>query len=428
MSGKQKYIGTTFKYKNLEVNMEQTEVIETIPTNIFIPTESIKEAYQDTVIRLISRHEYYAHILLQLKVSFVDKPNFTLGVTIRQGNVHLIVGTEFFLKSTNDKRVFYLQHEMAHIILGHLAAERSGNPEDHKIMNIAMDTAIHEILTNAKSLFVGEKDIKICTVESIRELTKDNSIKNNETTEYYFNFLKSLKEELKEKFKDFKFDEHEFGEGEGEGEGTPFDIDVAKALTVGLLEKAKSKMGAGTTPGEAEITIEKYRKSKKDWRAILRRYTASMVDSNVKTTRNKRNRRYGFIIPGKKKTFNPKVVAIVDTSGSMDSERISKVWGELYKLEKQGYEITIIEADAAVHRVMEFNSKKCPQLKGGGGTLYQPALDAAAKLNPDICIYMTDLDPADKVTKAKFSVIWMCVVETPPWKPDFGVIINVGGE
>ena len=399
------------------------EVITEIPA-VKIDPNVVRESYQDTVIRLISRHEFYAHILLQLKVRFVDNPKMTLGVGIRNSQVELVVGNEFFMKSNNDQRVFYLQHEMAHIILGHLGLERRGDPNDHKIMNIAMDTAIHEILINSKTLFTDDKFIKPCTVEGLRKMVENNDIKNNETTEYYFNFLKQLKEEIREKLKDYKFDEHDFQEGDGDG--NPFDIDLGKALTVGLLEKAKEKMGAGTTPGEAEITIEKYKKSVKNWRAILRRYTTSMVDSNTKVTRNKRNRRYGFVIPGKKKTFKPRVVCIVDTSGSMDKDRLDKVMAELLKMEKQGYEIMLIEADAAVQKVREFSSRGNLKIHGGGGTLYNPALDEATKLNPDVCIYMTDLDPADIATKRRYPVIWMDVSGGKgSYKPDFGVIVEV---
>lgn len=388
---------------------------------VILPKESIKDAFQNTVIRLISRHEYYAHILLQLKVSFIDNPKLTLGVGISNSQVHLYIGNDFFLNSSDDQRVFYLQHEMAHIMLGHLGLERRGNVEDHKIMNIAMDTAIHEILTQSKSLFPDKEFMQPCTVESLREMCKDDTIKNNETTEYYFNFLKTLKDDLKEKLKDFKFDEHNFAEKESEA-----NIDIGKALTVGILEKAKEKMAAGTIPGEAELTIEKYKKNAKNWRAILRRYATSMVDNNTKVTKNKRNRRYGFIIPGKKKTFNPKIVAIVDTSGSMDSDRIAKVFVELVRMEKQGYEILLIEADAKVQKVREFSSRGNIKFNGGGGTLYQPALDQAAKLNPDVCIYMTDLDPADSPVKPRFNMIWLDVSGGSGFfKPDFGTIITV---
>lgn len=393
-----------------EIEIKEIELVDTSLLDY-------RRAYEDTVITLISRNEFYAHILLQLNVTFL-KGFPTLGVGVKDSKVNLIIGIEFFMKSTVDQRVFYLMHEMAHIILGHLGLERKGNKEDHRIMNIAMDTAIHEILIQAKSLFKKENDIKPCTVESLRELTKNNSIKNNETTEYYFNFLKTLKDEITDKIKNF--DEHDFVEGEE----SDSDSDIAKALSLGILEKAINKTGAGDIPSDALLSVEKLRKSSKNWRAILRRYTNSVVDSDIKSTRNKRNRRYGFIVPGRKKTFKPKVVGIIDTSGSMGPERIDSVFAELLKMEKQGYEIILIEADAKVHKVHEFNSRKDIEFTGGGGTLYQPSLDAAAKLKPDICIYLTDLDPADKPLKPKFPVIWAAVADGG-FKPSFGVIITI---
>jgi predicted metal-dependent peptidase len=288
-------------------------------------------------------------------------------------------------------------------------------------MNIAMDTAIHEILTQAKTLFPNEDDIEPCTVESIRKLTGSDDIKNNETTEYYFNFLKQLKNDLIDQLG--KFDEHDFTEGDPNGEG----VDIGKALTVGLLEKAKAQAGAGNVPGEALLTIEKFKKSITNWRAILRRFTTSMVDDNVRISRNKRNRRYGFVIPGKKKSFKPKVVAIVDTSGSMDQSRLAGVWSELIKMEKQGYEIVLIEADAKVQKIREFSSRGDIKFSGGGGTLYQEALDVATTLKPDVCIYLTDMDPADNPTKPRYPVIWAAVARGG-FKPTFGVVIDVGDE
>jgi predicted metal-dependent peptidase len=386
---------------------------------IDINGKNIQQAYEDTIIRMISRSPYYAHILLQLKLQFI--PNFpSAGVGISNGQIRLIIGSSFFLGLNEEQRVFVMMHEMGHIILGHLGTERSGNKEDHKIMNIAMDTAIHEILTQAKVLFTNDEDMNPCTVESLRKLVEDDTIKNNETTEYYFNFLKKLKEELKEKLKDFKFDEHDFTEGDPDSDA----VDIGKALTVGLLEKAGNATGAGEIPSDALVTIDKFKKSVKNWRAILRRYTTSMVDVDTRVTRNKTNRRYGVQLAGKKKKFHPKVVTIVDTSGSMDQDRLADVWKELVRMEKQGYEIMVIEADAKVQKVKEFNSKTNINFTGGGGTLYQEALDVAAKLKPDVVIYLTDLDPADHPTKPRFPVIWAAVARGG-YNPDFGVIIDI---
>ena len=86
------------------------EVITEIPA-VKIDPNVVRESYQDTVIRLISRHEFYAHILLQLKVRFVDNPKMTLGVGIRNSQVELVVGNEFFMKSNNDQRVFIPDHQ-----------------------------------------------------------------------------------------------------------------------------------------------------------------------------------------------------------------------------------------------------------------------------------------------------------------------------
>lgn len=381
--------------------------------------KSINELYQDTIIRLVSRHPFYAHILLQLKVSF-SKDFPTAGVYIKDSSVNMIIGIDFFRSLTEDQRIFILMHEMAHIILGHLAEERKPAVEDRKIANIAMDAAIHEILIQAKSLFVGKDDISPVTVEGLRKMCEDDTIKNNETSEYYFNFLKKLKEELKQKLAEMgEMDSHEFNK---DGE---HDSDLGKALTVGLLERAKKAAGAGTAPGQADITLERLRKSKINWRAVLQRYVTSVADYTHRITRNKRNKRYGFMVPGKKKTFLPKVALIVDTSGSMSQDMLDAAVAEMEKFEKQGFDIWVIEADADVQKkAYEFSKRKFKGLHGGGGTLYQPALDEAARIKCDVAVYVTDMDPADSPVKPKFPVIWLKTAEGS-FKPTFGREISI---
>ena len=370
--------------------------------------------FENVIIRLLSRNEYYGHILLQLKTEFNIRVT-TAGVCIKNSNIHLMINPEWFQLLTPDQQIFVLQHELAHIILGHLGEEKKPNPKDMQIANIAMDTAIHEILTQAKTLF-NDDDVncKLITVEALRQMVNNTGILNNETTEYYFNFLKKEKEELLEKIK--TMDIHGWQNGE--------DPDIGKALTLGVLEAAAQQCSAGTIPGEALVTIDRLKKQTVNWRAALRRYTISQVDINTKTTRNRRNRRYGFLTPGKKKSFCPKVVNIVDTSGSMGVNQLNAVWAELQKMEKQGYDITVIEADTMVQKSYKFDSKKNVTFTGQGGTLYQSALSFAEKFKPDVVIYLTDLDPADIPEKPKFPVIW-AAVSRGGYKPSFGHIIDI---
>jgi len=372
--------------------------------------------YEDTIIRLVSRHKYFAHILLQLKVGF-DKKFPTAGVRIQGSSVHMTIGTEFFEKLTPEQRVFVVCHEMAHIVLGHLGGERLPNKNDHTIANIAKDIAIHEILTDAKVLFPKEGEFKPWTVDSLRKFCEDNSIKENETSEYYFNYLKQVKNELQEKIVSMpNFDEHDWGND---------NPTLGKALTVGILENARKHCGPGDIPGIADLTIDSFKKSKVDWRAVMKRYITSAVDHSYKITRNKRNRRYGFTIPGKKRIFTPTIAFIVDTSGSMSEDMLQMAVAEMVKLEKLGYEIWVIEADATVQKPpYEFKKAKFNGFKGRGGTLYQPAFDAAAKLGCDVAVYVTDMDPADIPLKPKFPVLWLRTAEGS-FHPDFGKILDL---
>lgn len=378
-------------------------------------TTSDSSLLENAIIKLLSRHEYYGHILLQLKIEF-DIACPTAGVTIKNSRLHLSINPTWFGRLSLDQQVFILQHEAAHIMLGHLGEERKPNPIDMRLMNIAMDAAIHEILAQAKTLFVGDADCGPITVEGLRQHLQNDTIESKETSEYYFNFLKQCQNDLIEVLS--TLDVHSWDDNESA------DVDMKKALTVSVLENASRQCSSDRVPSEAISTIERFKKQTVNWRALLRRYITSQLDVDSKVSRSRRNRRYGFLVPGKKRQHCSKIVAIVDTSASMDISQLNAVWSELDRMTKQGYEVTVIEADVAVQRSYLFDPKKTVDFKGRGGTIYQVALDAAMKFVPDVVIYLTDLDPYDVPQKPKFPVVW-AAVDRGGFIPTFGRIVDV---
>ena len=361
---------------------------------------------ENAIIKLINNDEFYAHLLMNMKIS-ASKSIPTLGVGIVDNSLSLLYNEEFFNSFNLEAQCLLLQHECAHVMLGHLIdrAQRV-KPEHRMIKNIAEDAAIHEILTNIKKI----KKLQPVTVEGFNKQWLNEKFLPNKNNEYYFEKLLQIKDAQS---KQQTHDVHDL---------EPGDVDVAKQATMKALENAKQ--AAGKIPAEAELTLEKLRKSAVNWTAALRRYIGSNTSVNKRTSRSRSNRRYGLDVAGSRKSFSPNIAVIVDTSGSMFGEPLEVVWAELAKLDRLDYNITIIEADAAVSRKPYKFKKTLPNFKGGGGTAYQPGIDAALRLHPDLIIYMGDMDAADNPTCPKMPFLWLITGNSNP-PANFGSIIRV---
>lgn len=397
---------------------DQTPAVAT--KDVALPTINM----EDAVIKLISdpNTEFFAHILMQIRIQVSTKVP-TAGVTINKNGVLMYVNPTFWSGHTLNDQCLLLVHEMAHVILGHLY-DRGDNysKEDKMLANIAMDAAIHEIVTGIKtSKGLGEM---VVTVERLRKELNNPNILSNETSEYYFNFLKQQSDKMQEKIKELlkTLDEHDFMENE------EVDSDFSRSITGSILENAmrKTKEGAGNIPQAAEITLNKLNTSKVNWRAILRRYIGSNSDIDKRISRSRRNRRVDDInVAGTRKKFAPNIVLCVDTSGSMGGDPLEQVAAEMLAMTKMGYDIHVVEADCEVKRHYPFDKRKFDNFVGGGGTMYSPAIDFAVKLKPDVIIFLGDGDSADTPVQPKgIPFVWITIGDGNP-PVDWGKQIKV---
>jgi predicted metal-dependent peptidase len=384
---------------------DQTPAVAT--KDVALPTINM----EDAIIKLISdpNTEFFAHILMQIRIQVSTKVP-TAGVTVNKNGVLMYVNPTFWAGHNLNDQCLLLIHEMAHVILGHLYDRGENYSKDDKMLaNIAMDAAIHEIVTGIKtSKGIGEM---VVTVERLRKELKNPDILSNETSEYYFNFLKQQSDKMQDKIKELlkTLDEHDFMDDDN------IDTDFAKSITGSLIDNAmrKTKEGAGNVPQAAEITLNKLNTSKVNWRSILRRYIGSNSDIDKRTSRNRRNRRVNDInVPGTRKKFSPNIVLCVDTSGSMNGDPLEQVAAEMLAMTKMGYDIHVVEADCEVKRHYPFDKRKFTNFIGGGGTYYQSAIDFAVKLKPDVILFLGDGDSADIPTEPKgMPFCWIIIGE-----------------
>lgn len=171
---------------------------------------------------------------------------------------------------------------------------------------------------------------------------------------------------------------------------------LAEGMVRSLIKDAKDKAN-GKLPGAIKEIINEILDSKTDWRSIFRNFYAKKRNLDKKSTWKKRNRRLGSNVMGHRRNRKLQVCIIFDTSGSISDNDLALFTGEMIQMHRSGADIVVIEADAKVQNVYEFDGKLQPEFKGRYGTDFRPAFahikEKKHKLlrrNFDAIIYLTD--------------------------------------
>jgi predicted metal-dependent peptidase len=111
----------------------------------------------------------------------------------------------------------------------------------------------------------------------------------------------------------------------------------------------------------------------------------------------------------------PRVALVIDTSGSMGDAELSRAVSETIGVVKAvGAAVQLYSCDAAVHAAAPVKSLAdvARNLKGGGGTLFQPVFDALEKAQPkpDVLVFVTDGGCFDAPKQPRgVKVVWVLV-------------------
>lgn len=210
--------------------------------------------------------------------------------------------------------------------------------------------------------------------------------------------------------------------------GPMTEIDWEIATEEASLVSRKS----GKAPAAVMREVEHARKSKTDWRTILRRFVENTIPSDYSwTTPNRRHIAQGLYLPGSYRENCPRLGVGIDTSGSIDSKALSAFASELtaIMLEARPVEVEVVYCDAKVQGKPDIFTPDDGEIKlkprGGGGTAFQPVFDHFNKQSepPAAVIYFTDLyGPEPK--EPDYPTLWVTFpgsIETGP----FGETVNL---
>jgi len=188
----------------------------------------------------------------------------------------------------------------------------------------------------------------------------------------------------------------------------------------------------GTVPGEFARVVEAARGFTVNWRRLFHQLADPCLgmDELSLARPHKRYLAQDLLVAGPITEQLPSLVVSVDTSGSMASAFLDRVFVELEKLTELAEECLLIVADARVHEVVptarlaEFFQER--RFRGGGGTSHVPVFDYLREhhVTPTLFVGITDLFSEFPAKKPLFPVLWL--VPRNYGHVPFGHVIEAG--
>ena len=421
------------------------------------------------IFTLLENQPFVGHLVQLLTRRISRKFVPTACVSVYQHRYTLTVNPDFFNELSPSESAAIVTHEVYHLLNEHL---KRCEGKDMRLFNCAADMAINQYIPDLpkfdrekkiKELFEkftkvqnemkakGEKIEKEITKEDIEKLfpapdkngkcstcllPQNYGMPLEKTAEWYYEAIQKDKnlrdqfgkkkmsikdmtpEEQKQLAKDIKDGKVQIQIGDGshedwdttEGE-TPEVLDEElKHIIREAMESARKDFGK--LPAGMQQTINEMLESKINWRAELRNFVQVATRVLRVHSRKRPSRRFGWPFDGQRSDFKLNLGVVIDTSGSISDEELKLFLGEIHRINETGLaDITVMEADAAVHRTYKFNKKmgktEAHRFYGRGGTDAAPWLKALEEGKYDAGIILTDGYFQHQLTKPRHTaVLW----------------------
>ena len=324
---------------------------------------------------LIFSEPFYGIFLIGMQKEFT-KNCATAGVGKHGIGMRLVINPDFFGELTELHQQGLLKHELLHIAFGHIImADRYPNK---KLFNIAADIEINQYINSSmlppgglqRDSFPGISLPRRAGTDKYYKLLEDTMDENGNSDN------EALQSILDQMDGNSQYDHKEWEEVSNlpEAEKTLVQKQYQHQMKTTAEEIQKKH---GSIPGELAEIIERLftvEPPKFNWKAYLKRFINNASKIYTKKLRRKNNKRYEGN-PGLKIKHRNHVLVGVDTSGSVSSEELVEFMHELTHMHKTGNQITVAQFDTQLTDVSEFDPKKNWEIKGRGGTCFQPVTD-----------------------------------------------------
>lgn len=367
---------------------------------------------------------FYCVFFMNTQCIADEKYPTVAGVSVQNG-IKLMYNPLLWKKLSPAQQIAIIEHEFSHVIKEHCTSPKfkECSPFERRIWNIAMDCEINqripemeeinaqkmplqELFSECPDLLSGNTGFFECiTPTTLAKMLEIDHVPADKTSEFYFNLIKSSPK-CQEMEKNY-LDSHEFI-GEEVTEVTREEVRNA------LKNTAKAYPGFLASCKEVEL-IKDLVEGRINWKEELRRFNSFVDKSVIVHTRKKVNRRYGLQCAGKKTDPDLKLAVIIDVSGSMTS-LLAEVYSELASMYTTCKKLTVYEVDTQLVRKYEYDPNESPSCAGGGGTLYNPGIEAALEDQVDAMLYIGDMDCFDneQIKDPEVPFMWVCMTQQEP--------------
>ena len=328
----------------------------------------------------------FSHQILMLINKAMDDSIETACVSVRDSKIYLKYSEKFFNTLKDACAVYVIYHELMHIFLHHCTSRNKTG----KLWNIAFDLAANELIPEKPD--VCERPPMGCFVSEYKK--KYPLMKEKQTAEYYYAFLKDNEKELEES----SMDSHE---GWGESEL----VDQRIRQTVNDITNQDS--WGEVSQGVIEI-IQAAQIKKMNFGNLIKFWFGNQISRSSISTRKRPNRRTGYMHPGTKKLLMDKWLIVADTSGSVRAELLAKFAGVINQLVEE-IPLDFMQCDSEITSLPKPYERKMfnIQFKGRGGTSFDPIIKIVDDRHYKGVIILTDGEASAPPKPKSARVLWV---------------------
>ncbi len=368
---------------------------------------------ESELVLILDLEPFVGYFLLQSIIREDPKFPAAAGVYVKEGLPHLMLNPVIFGGFSVLEKVGVLVHEYMHVILEHCTKRCSRVPKMAMTENIAKDIAINQLIIGNWPLPAG----------AVHHNNAEFNFPADLNAEEYFELLKKkfTPEELNEKFKGF--DDHSGWGSEDDGVSSEVIRDMARRYMTNGGNLGKKVFRAGSAAGNMVEEFLVHKEHTVNWRVMTRMFMCSVQDHKRKFTFKRSSRRYGLPFQGQTRTTKNKVMALVDTSGSMSESFLAHIGGELNAMTSI-MQIDVVFCDADIHgMIKKYRPTEDLTFPGRGGTDMQPGFELAVKEGYRGVVCFTDGDLYREVSSS-IPTLWV-VANNTRFEPPFGKVCHV---
>ena len=351
------------------------------------------ESYRDSYI-------FYGYMIGQCSIH-LERMQASAAVSFQHDHYVLHINPEKFDTHTLEERLFILQHEMHHILNGHLIRLED---RDMQAFNYATDCAINQ-LGNPAHMPQG------CIVPA--NFPSKHRVPDKASAEQYYELIDH--DQLPEN------PETDNGQGGGHDKWNDSvgDPDLQNDLTKGMIEKAinETQKARGNIPHEISHYLSLFHRARElDWKKVLKGIVGNKKVNSRRTILRKDRRNPDFDhIKGRTKDRMFDLAVVSDVSGSVSDEELYSLWGEIRHIcDVTKTPCTVVQIDTIAYKptLLKKTTKVMPR-KASGGTELNPAIkvlrDHNIKFNALVVTTDGELCTSDiaEFGKLNLPVIWL---------------------